>query len=83
MSERALELLKEEQRRQRGIDESVEALKEYLANPIPDVAGHIVTEILDVGLAESTWAGQFPEAYKELLKYRPDMIASARKFVKF
>jgi hypothetical protein len=48
--------------------------------PIPDsLASNIVSEILDKGLAESTFKDNHPEAYEELLRYRPEMIASVEK----
>jgi len=36
----------------------------------------IVSEILDKGLADSTWREQYPQAYENLLTYREDLIRS-------
>lgn len=35
-----------------------------------------IKEILDQGLKHSTWAEEFPEAYKDLLQYREDLAVS-------
>lgn len=40
------------------------------------IAMRVVVEILDKGLADSTWREQFPDAYKELLEYRQDLEGS-------
>lgn len=36
----------------------------------------VIKEILDHGLKHSTWAEEFPEAYKDLLHYREDLAIS-------
>jgi len=36
----------------------------------------VVSEILDKGLADSTWREQYPAAYIDLLTYREDLEAS-------
>ena len=36
----------------------------------------VISEILDKGLAESTWREQYPEAYTDLLTYREDLEES-------
>ena len=46
------------------------------------VAKNIVTEILDRGLADSTFRDKHPDAYDELLEYRADLEASAIKILK-
>lgn len=38
----------------------------------------IVNEILDKGLASSTWSDTFPDAYKQLLLIREDIEISVR-----
>lgn len=38
-------------------------------------------EILDRGLKESTWAKQYPAAYRELLAYRVDIERSIDLFI--
>ncbi len=38
----------------------------------------IVNEILDKGLAQSTWAETFPDAFEQLKKYRKDMKVGTR-----
>jgi hypothetical protein len=43
----------------------------------------IAKEILDKGLADSTFREQFPDAYKELLTYREDIEGSIEKKIKF
>lgn len=40
------------------------------------IAQAVIDEILDEGLADSTWREQFPEAYKDLLDYRADLEGS-------
>lgn len=42
----------------------------------------IITEILDKGLADSTFREKFPEAYEELLFYREDLEASVTRILK-
>lgn len=39
----------------------------------------VVNEILDKGLAKSTWHDLFPRAYKDLLSYREDLQGSVEK----
>ncbi len=41
----------------------------------------VVDEILDNGLADSTWRDEYPAAYTELLRYRKDIEASVRKVI--
>lgn len=36
-------------------------------------------DILDYGLADSTWKELYPEAYKDLLTYRSDIAGSIEK----
>ena len=42
----------------------------------------IISEILDKGLADSTFRDNFPKAYDELLRYRVDLELSVSKTVK-
>jgi len=42
----------------------------------------IVHEILHVGLADSTWRDNFPDAYAGLLEYAPDLEGSANSVLK-
>lgn len=44
-----------------------------------ELAKIIVSDILDKGLADSTWRDNNPSAYAELLEYRADMVESVRK----
>jgi hypothetical protein len=46
----------------------------------PKVAIRVIKEILDAGLAESTWRDDHPKAYDDLVKYyRPDLEGSVEK----
>ena len=38
----------------------------------------VVNEILDKGLASSTWAEKHQHAYHELIEFREDLVASVR-----
>lgn len=49
---------------------------------IPGLAHRIVKEILDKGLAESTWRDNFPEAYDALVHYRLDLEGSCRQVLR-
>ncbi len=40
------------------------------------IAMRVIVEILDRGLADSTWRNEFPKAYRELLEYRLDLEGS-------
>lgn len=42
-------------------------------------AKKIIDEVLDKGLAESTWRECYPDAYRDLLMYREDLELSAKK----
>ncbi len=42
----------------------------------------VVGEILDKGLADSTWQEEYPAAYTELLTYRKDFEESVRISIK-
>jgi hypothetical protein len=44
---------------------------------IREVSKKIAAKILDHGLAHSTWAHNYPEAYQDLLRYRADVELSA------
>lgn len=47
------------------------------------VAERVITEILDKGLADSTWRTEHPEAYDNLVKYyRPDLEGSVERVLK-
>lgn len=46
------------------------------------LARNIVKEILDHGLADSTWRDKFPEAYEELVRFRKDMERSVSNKIK-
>ena len=41
-----------------------------------ETAAKIVDDILDRGMAKSTWRSVYPKAYENILLYRRDMIAS-------
>lgn len=40
-----------------------------------------VNQILEHGLAWSTFREQFPEAYEELLKYKQDIVSDIEKVI--
>jgi len=42
----------------------------------------VISEILDKGLADSTFRDNYPEAYDELLHYREDLEASVFRILK-
>lgn len=46
------------------------------------IANRVVNDILDKGLAKSTWRDKFPEAYETLLEYRVDMVDSVQPIIK-
>jgi hypothetical protein len=46
------------------------------------LAKKIVQEILDKGLAVSTWRDVYPDAYENLLEYRADLEESAVKILR-
>ena len=53
-----------------------------MPNPIKNekLATKVVDGFLDKGLAESTWAEMFPDAFADLKKhYRKDLIEDVRK----
>lgn len=45
------------------------------------LAQKIVNDILDKGLGQSTFKERFPEAYRELLVYRTDMVLDAERVI--
>jgi hypothetical protein len=53
-----------------------------MPRPSPEdtaLATNIVNNLLDSGLAFSTWRDSHPAAYDALLAYRPDMVAAAAR----
>ena len=54
---------------------------EVLNKAVTEAPKKIVSEILFVGLFDSTWREKYPEAYVELLKYRADLEESVRNVV--
>jgi len=45
------------------------------------LAQKIIDDILDKGLADSTFRDKYPEAYEELLFYRVDMVTKVTKII--
>lgn len=45
------------------------------------IATNVVSRILDVGLAKSSWRDHHEEAYIELLRYRGDLVDDVTKVI--
>jgi hypothetical protein len=46
------------------------------------LAEKIISDILEKGLGDSTWAEKYPDAYDELFLYEKDMAIHADKIIK-